>query len=84
MNLNKKVLSIVSATALSVSLLVPSVGVEKAEATANKWNTERYGDVVDIGAQLRAQSEDEEYMKDVKEKIKAQAPLLDEDRCRRK
>ena len=79
MNLNKKVLSIVSAAALSVSLLVPSVGVEKAEAKVNKWNTDRYGDVVDIGAQLRAQSEDEDFMDRAEETIKAQASEINED-----
>jgi hypothetical protein len=53
---------------------LPSGTVKTAEAAQNsEWNTQKYGDVKDIGPKLRKQAEDEDFQKKVKEKIKEEA-----------
>ncbi|WP_214480572.1 choice-of-anchor J domain-containing protein [Bacillus sp. SM2101] len=70
--MKKKLVSAVSATALTLSLLTPSLSGAQVSAASKDWNAERYGDVLDIGAKLRAQAEDEGFLKKAREEIAAQ------------
>ena len=76
----KKLLSILSTGALALSLFAPlSAGdskVSAAEATAPKWDVERYGDRVDIDGQLNLLSNDSSYLKQAEKKIKEQAAQI--------
>jgi hypothetical protein len=71
----KKLLSVLSASALALSLLAPiSSGGSKVEAkTAPNWDVERYGDRVDIDGQLNLLSNDASYLKQAEKKIAEQA-----------
>ena len=76
----KKLLSILSTGALALSLFAPlSVSdskVKAAEATAPKWDVERYGDRVDIDGQLNLLSNDSTYLKQAEKKIAEQAAQI--------
>ena len=76
----KKLLSILSTGALALSLFAPlSAGdskVRAAEATAPKWDVERYGDRVDIDGQLNLLSNDSSYLKQAEAKIAEQAAKI--------
>ncbi|MDR7078733.1 hypothetical protein J2Y03_003786 [Neobacillus niacini] len=76
----KKLLSILSTGALALSLFAPlSAGdskVSAAEATAPKWDVERYGDRVDIDGQLNLLSKDSSYLKQADAKIAEQAAKI--------
>ncbi|MEH7115014.1 peptidase M6 [Neobacillus niacini] len=76
----KKLLSILSTGALALSLFAPlSVSdskVNAAEATAPKWDVERYGDRVDIDGQLNLLSNDHTYLKQAEKKIAEQAAQI--------
>ncbi|MEH7248371.1 peptidase M6 [Neobacillus niacini] len=76
----KKLLSILSTGALALSLFAPlSVSdskVNAAEATAPKWDVERYGDRVDIDGQLNLLSNDATYLKQAEKKIAEQAAQI--------
>ncbi|MFC4559397.1 choice-of-anchor J domain-containing protein [Virgibacillus kekensis] len=74
----KKFFSVLSAGTLALSLIVPSFGgaVTADTATSSKWNTERYGDRIDIDGQLNRLSQNEEFMKEAKQKIKEQASQI--------
>lgn len=72
---SKKVLSTLTAGILAFSLLAPMAGsFSKLEAkAAEKWNTERYGDRVDIDGKLNQLSKDTDFLKQAEKDIKAQA-----------
>lgn len=74
----KKLLSILSTSALALSLFAPlSVNESKAEAaTTPKWDVERYGDRVDIDGQLNLLSNDSTYLKQAEAKIAEQAAQI--------
>jgi hypothetical protein len=76
----KKLLSILSTGALALSLFAPlSVSdskVNAAEATAPKWDVERYGDRVDIDGQLNLLSNDPTYLRQAEKKIAEQAAQI--------
>ena len=76
----KKLLSILSTGALALSLFAPlSANDSKAaaaEATAPKWDVERYGDRVDIDGQLNLLSNDSSYLKQAEAKIAEQAAKI--------
>ncbi|MDP5276438.1 immune inhibitor A domain-containing protein [Chengkuizengella axinellae] len=74
--MRKKVISAISTAILSASLIVPSFsGVQVSAATPN-INTERYGDVMDIGSELRQQSEDLEFLQSAEEKLIEQSIII--------
>ncbi|WLD93291.1 choice-of-anchor J domain-containing protein [Alkalihalobacillus sp. AL-G] len=70
-----KFLSVLATGSLALSLLAPitSAPSEVEAATTPKWDVERYGDRIDIDAQLERLSESEDFLKQAKEKIKEQA-----------
>ncbi|CEG21864.1 Immune inhibitor A peptidase M6 [Planococcus massiliensis] len=72
-----KWVSILSASALALSLMVPAAAAPTEAATTSttkaEWNSERYGDRVDIDQTLNEMAQDEAFMKQADKKIKAQA-----------
>jgi hypothetical protein len=74
----KKLLSILSTGALALSLFAPiSANDSKAaEATAPKWDVERYGDRVDIDGQLNLLAKDSSFLKQAEAKIAEQAAQI--------
>lgn len=72
-----KWVSILSASALALSLMVPAAAAPAEAATTSttkaEWNSERYGDRVDIDQTLNDMAQDEAFMKQADKKIKAQA-----------
>ncbi|MBM6616861.1 immune inhibitor A domain-containing protein [Bacillus suaedaesalsae] len=74
--INKKVLAVLSSSALALSLLAPTVApsskVEAATTTAN-WDIERYGDRVDIDGYLNNLSQNEDFLKQAEASISEQA-----------
>ncbi|WP_033542706.1 immune inhibitor A domain-containing protein [Planococcus sp. CAU13] len=70
-----KWVSILSASALSLSLMAPAATAAPVEKlpTASDWNTERYGDRIDIDQSLNELSQDADFLKQAEAKIKAQA-----------
>ncbi|GKW45494.1 immune inhibitor A domain-containing protein [Planococcus sp. NCCP-2050] len=72
-----KWVSILSASALALSLMVPAAAAPTEAATTSmtkaEWNSERYGDRVDIDQTLNDMAQDEAFMKQADKKIKAQA-----------
>lgn len=77
----KKVLSIITAGVFVFSLMTSiSFNVSKVEAeTTQDWNVERYGDRIDIDAQLNQLSEDAEFLQEAEKKIKEQAGQINFD-----
>jgi hypothetical protein len=79
----KKLLSILSTGALALSLFAPMSAndskVKAAEATAPKWDVERYGDRVDIDGQLNQLSSDSAFIKQAEKKMKEQAAKINFD-----
>ncbi|RFU60482.1 choice-of-anchor J domain-containing protein [Peribacillus glennii] len=72
--MKKKLLSVLSTGALTLSLFAPAgLLAPDAKAATSNWNTERYGDKVDIDSYLNNLSKDESYMEKADEKIKEQA-----------
>ncbi|MEH7495014.1 peptidase M6 [Neobacillus niacini] len=76
----KKILSILSTGALALSLFAPlstnNSKASAAEATAPRWDVERYGDRVDIDGQLNLLSNDSSYIKQAEKKIAEQAAQI--------
>lgn len=77
----KKLLSVLSASALALSLLAPIASkIPKVEAqTAPNWNVERYGDKVDIDGQLNLLSKDAAFIQNATKTIKEQATKINFD-----
>ena len=72
---NSKWVSILSASALTLSLFAPADAAAPTEAvpSMNDWNSERYGDRIDIDQSLNELTQDENFKKEADKKIKAQA-----------
>jgi hypothetical protein len=77
----KRLLSVLSASALALSLLAPiaSNGSKVEAKTAPNWDVERYGDRVDIDGQLNQLSKDTTFLKQAENKIKEQAGTINFD-----
>ncbi|WP_227394556.1 choice-of-anchor J domain-containing protein [Jeotgalibacillus aurantiacus] len=77
------VVKVLSSSALVLSLFAPAALVpQKAEAAPantdiSNWNTERYGDRLDVDTYLQNLSEDQTYLKQAERKMKEQAAQLD-------
>ncbi|MFD1739569.1 peptidase M6 [Bacillus salitolerans] len=72
----KKWLSVLSTSALALSLLAPlatPASSVNASTTSPNWDVERYGDRIDIDGVLNQLSQDENYLKQAEEKLKVQA-----------
>ncbi|WP_338075715.1 choice-of-anchor J domain-containing protein [Chengkuizengella sediminis] len=76
--MRKKVISAISTAILSASLIVPSFSGVQVSAAPPSVNTERYGDVLDIGSELRQQSEDLNFLQSAEEKLIEQAVIIAE------
>lgn len=78
--LKKKLFSILSTGALALSLLSPlGSAAPTAEAATPNWDTERYGDRVDIDGYLNSLSKDEAFQKKAEASIKKQAEAINFD-----
>ncbi|MEW4308227.1 immune inhibitor A [Rossellomorea marisflavi] len=69
-----KLFSILSTGALALGLLAPFSQEVSAESTPTKanWNTERYGDRIDIDGHLESLSENENFLNKAEGKLKKQ------------
>ncbi|MCP2033754.1 hypothetical protein L1279_000737 [Planomicrobium sp. HSC-17F08] len=67
--------SVLSASALTLSLLVPAAAAAPVEPvpSASNWNTAKYDNKIDIDQQLNQLTLDPEFQKEADKKIKAQA-----------
>ncbi|AIY06435.1 hypothetical protein Plano_2470 [Planococcus sp. PAMC 21323] len=72
---NSKWISILSASALTLSLLAPTAIAAPSETvpSINDWNSDRYGERIDIDGNLNKLSQDADFLKEAEKKIKAQA-----------
>lgn len=72
---NSKWVSILSASALTLSLMAPAAIAAPSETvpSINDWNSERYGERIDIDGNLNKLSQDADFQKEAEKKIKAQA-----------
>ncbi|WP_422124066.1 peptidase M6 [Planococcus sp. X10-3] len=79
--IKSKWVSILSASALTLSLLAPAALATPTEAvpSAVDWNAERYGERIDIDQSLHELSQDAEFLKEAEAKIKAQAGSLNDE-----
>ncbi|MGI2327803.1 peptidase M6 [Planococcus sp. YIM B11945] len=69
-----KRLSILCAAILAVSLFLPfSLPAAQAAPTVDNWDTERYGDRIHIDQYLDKLAQDEGFLKEAEQKLKAQA-----------
>lgn len=69
-----KWISILAASALALSMISPAAAAPaETVPSANDWNSERYGDRIDIDQKLNELSQDENFIKEADKKIKAQA-----------
>ncbi|RKD28824.1 choice-of-anchor J domain-containing protein [Thermohalobacter berrensis] len=71
----KKLLSILLIFTLIFSTF-SVLGTSKVEASRNDWDTQRYGDVLDIGPKLRKLEDDEEYREKLDKNIKEKAAKI--------
>ncbi|GGD03785.1 hypothetical protein GCM10007216_38040 [Thalassobacillus devorans] len=73
--MNKKFTALLSASALTLSLFAPAAGAGNvsAESKYSNFNTERYTDRIDIDGLLEKQSQDEDFQKEARQKIKEEA-----------
>ncbi|MBZ5202186.1 immune inhibitor A [Planomicrobium chinense] len=67
--------SVLSASALTLSLLVPAAAAAPVEPvpSSSNWNTAKYDNKIDIDQQLNQLTLDPEFQKEADKKIKAQA-----------
>ncbi|RFU68522.1 choice-of-anchor J domain-containing protein [Bacillus sp. V59.32b] len=78
--MKKKLFSVLSTGALALSLLAPiGSAAPTAEAATPNWDTERYGDRVDIDGYLNSLSMDEAFLKKAEDSIKKQAEAINFD-----
>lgn len=72
---NKKLLSTVTAGALSFSMLASwsARPIEANAQTTPQWNVEKYGDRIDVDSQLEQLSKDSSFLKQADKDIKANA-----------
>lgn len=72
----KKLLSKLIAGMMVLSLLVPVTAMGEEVGTYRNWNTERYGDRIDVDAKLNKLSKDDAFLVQAENNIKAQAKKL--------
>lgn len=79
--IKSKWVSILSASALTLSLMAPAATAAPTEAlpSPTDWNAERYGERIDIDQSLNELSQDAEFLKEAEAKIKAQAGSLNDE-----
>ena len=79
--IKSKWVSILSASALTLSLMAPAALAAPTETlpSAVDWNAERYGERIDIDQSLHELSQDAEFLKEAEAKIKAQAGGLNDE-----
>ncbi|MBB6218897.1 hypothetical protein HNQ80_005072 [Anaerosolibacter carboniphilus] len=70
--MKRKILSIVTACTLILSVAMPA-NLVKAQAAEKGFDTTRYGDTIDIGGKLRSLENNEEFMKEAEKKMKESA-----------
>ncbi|MFS1514192.1 peptidase M6 [Chengkuizengella sp. SCS-71B] len=76
--MKKRVISAISTALLSISLIVPTFSGGQVSAATNDVDTARYGDVIDIGSELRHQSQDSDFLQKAEEQLKEQATIISE------
>ncbi|SFK56766.1 Immune inhibitor A peptidase M6 [Halobacillus dabanensis] len=77
---NKKLTALLSAGALTLSLLSPAAITDvSASKVQESWNVERYGDKIDIDGELNLLDENESFQKEAKQKIKENASEINFD-----
>ncbi|MDF2548688.1 MAG: peptidase [Anaerosolibacter sp.] len=76
--LKRKLLSIITACTLVLSIAMPT-SLIKAQAATNGFDTTRYGDTIDIGRKLRNLENDEAFLKEAEKKIKENASKINFD-----
>ncbi|WP_240903831.1 immune inhibitor A domain-containing protein [Chengkuizengella sediminis] len=76
--MKKKVFSVISTALLSISLIVPTFSGGQVSASTNDIDTARYGDVIDIGSELRHQSQDSDFLQKAEEQLKEQTAIISE------
>ncbi|QHJ70427.1 immune inhibitor A domain-containing protein [Planococcus halotolerans] len=79
--IKSKWVSILSASALTLSLMAPAALAAPTETLPSPadWNEARYGDRIDIDQSLNELSQDAEFQKEAEAKIKAQAGSLNDE-----
>ncbi|RLQ90508.1 immune inhibitor A domain-containing protein [Planomicrobium sp. Y74] len=79
--IKSKWVSILSVSALTLSLMAPAVLAAPTETlpSSSDWNEARYGDRIDIDQSLNELSQDAEFQKEAEAKIKAQAGALNDE-----
>ncbi len=75
---NKKMLSTITAGALSISMLasMSAKPLEVEAQTTPEWNVQRYGDRIDVDSKLDQLSKDQSFLKQTEKDIKAQAEKI--------
>ena len=73
--------SVISASALALSLLTPAATAAPVESVPSTidWNSAKYGERIDIDQQLNQLTLDPEFQKEADKKIKAQAGALSDE-----
>lgn len=69
----KKMVSVILTVAMVFSSFSISAMANNKNISNDKWNTSRYGDVIDIGTKIRYQEKDTDYRKKLDESIKKMA-----------
>ncbi len=64
----KKTLSIILTLALVITMFTP-LGFTNVEAVEEEFDTDRYGDVIDIGTKLRHLEKDDDYINDLNQTL---------------
>lgn len=72
----KKLVSLAALGAVGFSLTSPFIGAQTALAQEADWNSERYGDTLDVDTYLDSLSENEAFLKEAEQKVQAQAAEL--------
>ncbi|WP_173918507.1 immune inhibitor A domain-containing protein [Halobacillus sp. Marseille-Q1614] len=76
--MKKKMTALLSVSALTLSLFAPSAATNvSAESEYKNWNTERYGDRIDIDGLLKKQSEQPGFKQEANQKVKENAAETD-------
>lgn len=71
--MKKNIIALASISFLSFSLLAPFSNYQVEAKDTEKWNVERYGDELDITADLNEKSNDEDFQKEANKKVKEAA-----------
>lgn len=74
----KKILSIALSATLVMSSFIPSMG-DISQAKSNSFDTQRYGDVLDLGTHLRHLQNDEDFIEEARDVIKKNADKINFD-----